>query len=150
MSISDTSSSTSSSSTTSLADQPTISAPPLIEVQSSQSEETIVNPASTTIIDTEVVEAKADEIDEEAIKEAVREYGEMERLAPLRTKQILKKALKPAPPAAPDPSVSSSPFSSYFPHIIQSMGLVDYFFSIIRNAAVLLVFHALKTCGGKK
>jgi hypothetical protein len=45
-------------------------------------------------------------IDEEAIKEAVDSYADMERLAPFRTKQLLKKALKDAPPNEPAPDVS--------------------------------------------
>lgn len=53
------------------------------------------------------LETKEEEVvDEDAIKEAVQSYGEQERLAPFRTKQILKKALKSTPPSEPTPDVS--------------------------------------------
>lgn len=51
-------------------------------------------------------EGEDDEIDEESMREAVQSYADEERLAPFRTKQILKKVLKPLPPNEPDPSVS--------------------------------------------
>lgn len=62
--------------------------------------------AATTSV-SEVNKEEDVTLDEEAIKEAVKDYGEQERLAPFRTKQILKKALKPNPPDEPDPSVSA-------------------------------------------
>lgn len=64
-------------------------------------------------------EGEDDEIDEESMKEAVQSYADEERLAPFRTKQILKKVLKPLPPNEPDPSVSRLiPLSGSNPHQI--------------------------------
>lgn len=86
-----------------------------------------------------------DEEDEEAIKEAVQTYAEEERLAPFRAKQLLKKALKPAPPDEPDPSVSilcnedvRNPLMLMRPSFVS------------RNVVAPRAHHALKICGGKK
>ncbi|KAK9897109.1 hypothetical protein P389DRAFT_53299 [Cystobasidium minutum MCA 4210] len=103
LSLSDTSaSSTSSSSTSSVL--ATDSLPEADASPKSASVKTPVTnadlPATPVAVENNPEEA---EIDEETIKEAVQSYADEERLAPFRTKQILKKVLKPMPPNEPAP-----------------------------------------------
>lgn len=86
-----------------------------------------------------------DEEDEEAIKEAVQAYAEEERLAPFRTKQLLKKALKPAPPDEPDPSVSILCNED-----VRNLFMLMRPSFLSRNVVAPHAHHALRICGGKK